>query len=247
MKVLLPILVLIAVVADARTWTSRDGRTLEGDGVAWNTEGVHIKRARATKILVLRYEQLSEKDGEWAIENLPYFTNDDVRLRAKTLAITTKRRERDTGKRIVTISDFRYSGGRITGGNVNVTRIMEKYKKSGRGVEVYLSSIRGPGIVGLEFYGVKGQGPDKEMFHSQAAMVEFEGGGSYAHFQSPAVENFNGWVVIARSATSGKIIGIQSSARPLEDFILQQIPREAEVVQNVQGYKKIALDKIRAN
>ena len=247
MKRLLVILLMIVAVADARTWTSRDGRTLTGDGIAWNTEGVHIKRANATKVLVLKYSHLSEKDGEWAIENLPYFTNDDVRLRAKTLAITTKRLERDTGKRIVTISDFRYSGARITGGNVSVTRIMEEYKKSGRGVEVYLSSIRGPGIVGLEFYGVKGQGPDKQMFHSQAAMVEFDGGGSYAHFQSPAVEKFNGWVVVARSATSGKVIGIQSSARPLEKFILGQIPKETEVVQNVNGYKKIALDKIRAN
>ena len=67
------------------------------------------------------------------------------------------RKQRETGKYAVRVNLYSYDGYTVEGIGT-ITPITEKFRKSGRGVEVQLSSMYGDGHACLEFYGVKGAG-----------------------------------------------------------------------------------------
>lgn len=63
--VILIVLALATVPADGRTWTSKQGRTIEADFVKVDGETVHLQRTDGGRILKIKLDQLSEADVEF--------------------------------------------------------------------------------------------------------------------------------------------------------------------------------------
>ena len=218
------------------SWTSVKGQVLEAKGVSWTTDGINIERASDQKKLLIPFDKLQAKDVLRGVKSLPFHVNDRARLRAKTSSTTSNQRERDTGRYMVDIDLYSYDGYSFTGSG-EISPIKEKYRVSGRTVEVDLSSLYGDGYAGIEFYAVKGKGEIREIFHSEAGVKSFRGVGSKHYFSFDPVENLLGWVVVVRSPNTGEIVQVGSSMRPLEKFVVSQLPKVAKMKMNNKSIK----------
>jgi hypothetical protein len=165
----------------ADTWRSIDGSTLEATGLAWNRTGVILRRDDNQKEIEIHFGKISPDDVKRAVQSLPFRTNDDVRVSAKTMVVSSTAQERDTGNYVASVQLYSYDGYNLNGTGT-ISPITESYRTSGRVVEVELKSIRGDGHVGLEFYAVNGNGNSKTIYHSQCSVVEFRQLGSKARF-----------------------------------------------------------------
>ncbi len=210
------------------SWTSVKGDSLAGKGLYWNTDGINIVRASDGKNFLIPFEKLQAKDVLRGVKSLPFHVNDQARLRAKTSSSTSKSRERNTGRYMAQVELFSYDGYTFRGSGT-IFPIKEKYRISGRTVEVDLSSPYGDGYAGVEFFAIKGKGKDRKIFHSEAGVRSFRGIGSKHYFSFDPVENLQGWVVVIRSPNTGEIIKVGSSMRPLENFIISRLPKVAKM------------------
>jgi predicted peptidase len=61
-------LLLVAVPAQSRTWTSSDGRTIEAELVQWKDGKVTLKRTADNRIVTLKLDALSELDQAYLLE-----------------------------------------------------------------------------------------------------------------------------------------------------------------------------------
>ena len=246
MNRLTPLLIIGILIPSllADTWHSSDGRTIDATGIAWNRIGVILKRDDNQKALEIPFGNISPDDVKRALQSLPFRTNDDVRVSATTMVVSSSAQERDTGDYVANVQIYSYDGYNLNG-TATISPITESYRTSGRVVEVELKSIRGDGHVGLEFYSVRGSGNDKAIYHSQCSVVEFRQLGSKARFSAPETENFNGWVVIVRSPNNGKIIDIQSSMSHLEKFVSGQLPEIAKINLNEAVLREEVLKSLK--
>ena len=219
------------------TWHSVDGGVLEGKGVSWTIDGINIIRKSDDQRFLVPFAKLKASDVLRGIKTLPFRVNDEARLRAKTSSTTSDKRERETGKYTAHVRLFTYDGYNFRGSGV-ISPIKEEYKVSGRTVEVHLSSPYGDGLAGVEFYGVKGKGRDRTIFHSEAGIRDFRGIGSTHYFSFEPVENLQGWVVVIRSPNTGEIIESQGSMSHLEDYVVSLIPEIAKVKVNTTELRK---------
>lgn len=236
------LLLIACMVADSsaevsESWHSVNGDILNGKGVSWTFDGINIVRERDDKHFLIPFSKLRTSDVLKGIETLPFKVNDEVRLRAKTVSNTSQKLERNTGKYAAHVSLFSYDGYHYSGSGV-ISPIKEKYKVSGRTVEVHLSSPHGDGLVGVEFFGVKRKGKDRKIFHSEGAFLDFRGIGSVYHFSFDPVENLQGWVVVLRSPNTGEIVSSQGSMGYLKDFVVSELPKVAKVSMNIAEVKK---------
>ena len=207
---------------------SSDGRELAAKGLSWSPEGLWVRRTADQQEMVIPFKSLAPADAKRALATLPFQTNDAIRLTAKSVSMTSTKMERETGNYIATASLYSYDGYHVRG-HVSITPIKEKFRVSGRVVEVELSSIRGDGYAGLEFYAIRGSGSDREIYHSEVGVVKFLNHGSKSYFSAPETENLQGWVVIARSPNTGKIVQIVPSMSHLETFVRSRIPEKANI------------------
>jgi hypothetical protein len=234
------VLLLSASLASAQnqpeSWTSVDGRKLEAMGISWSEKFITLKRSSDGKILTLEHAQLAPSDVIRAVESLPFEINDNIRLRARTLEVTSKKLERETGNYAASVSLFSYDGTHVTG-TATVTPITEEFKISGRSVRVDLSSLSGPGYAAVEFFAVSGEGKSQRIYHTEKKIVAFEQNGSHLIFSCAAVENFKGWVVLVRSLKSGKIIDMASSMQGLRDLVTAKVPEIAVFSTNLDSFK----------
>ncbi|MDB4288847.1 hypothetical protein N9947_02640 [bacterium] len=230
------------------SWTSVKGQVLEGKGLSWTAEGINIERASDGKLLFVPFSKLRAEDVINGVNSLPFYVNDNVRLRARTSSITSKKLERDTGRRRIDVDLYSYDGYTFQGSG-RISPIKEKYRISGRTVEIDLSSISGDGYAGIEFFGVKGSGKTRKIFHSEAGVRDFRGTGSEHYFSFEPVEGLQGWVVVVRSPNTGKIIQVGSSMQPLEKFVTSQLPEVAKIKMNNNPIKgqiiKIAKTRLK--
>ncbi len=230
------------------TWTSVKGHVLKGNGLSWTIEGINIERASDGKLLLIPFSKLRAEDVINGVNSLPFYVNDNVRLRAKTSSITGKNLERNTGKSRIDLDLYSYDGYTFKGSG-RISPIKEKYRVSGRIVEVDLSSISGDGYAGIEFFGVEGSGKARKIFHSEVGVRDFRGIGSKHYFSFEPVEDLQGWVVVVRSPNTGKIIQVGSSMRPLEKFVTSQLPEVAKIKMNNNSIKgqiiKIAKTRLK--
>jgi len=240
MKFLPTFLILLPLTLCAQeapeTWSSVDGRKLEATGISWSSQAITLKRSSDGQVLILNHAQLAPADVIRAVNSLPFEINDNVRLRARTLEVSSKQLERETGNYAATVDSFRYNGSTATA-NVTVTPINEKYKISGRRVRVDLSSMSGPGYVAVEFFAIAGQGNTQSIFNTQKRIVEFAQHGSQLIFSCAAVENFKGWVVLARSLNTGKIIAMEGSMQGLETLVTARVPEISTFTTNLEPLK----------
>ncbi|MCH7226763.1 hypothetical protein [Haloferula sp. A504] len=221
--------------AEADTWKSADGRTLEATGLYWTAEGVQMRRASDEKEFVVPFDSLSTADVIRAVEALPFQCNDQISLRARTVKAEREKRARETGNLIVTVTEYSYNG--YVWEEVDVRPEIDRYKVSHRLVEVELSSTFGPGYAGLEFFTIAGKGAEKQIFDAEYQVVRFEKSGSVKEFRCNEVEDFEGWVVVARSPNTGKIVGVTGSMKHLEDFVVGKLPEKAIIKSDHQGLR----------
>lgn len=213
-------------------WKSSDGRKVDAEGLFWNRDGVCLKLVKGQRRVFIKFDKLDKYDANWAIENLVFGANDAIRLRAKSVSTSVNTLTRETGSYAATVNLYSYNGYSASG-SVSFSPILQKYRTSGRTVEAEISSIVGDGIVAVEFYGVRGSGKYKSIYHKEKGVVEFKKTGSVVTFGCPATENFGGWVVIARSVATGAIIETVASLYPLKTFVLSKIPPVANIKGNL--------------
>lgn len=225
----------------AEVWNSSDGRQLEAKGLSWNEEGLLVKRTVDHEQILIPFDRMQPSEVKRALGSLPFRTNDSVRVSARSVSISSNSKERETGNYVANVRLYRYDGYNIQG-HATITPITEKFRVSGRVVEVELSSILGNGHVGLEFYAIRGSGSERAIYNSQIGVVQFQQHGSKAFFSAPETENFQGWVVIVRSPNTSKIISIQSSMRHLENFVQTKLPETAKILLDLQAIQQSILN-----
>ena len=203
------------------TWTSKDGRSVLGRGLYCGDKGITILATNGSNLL-LPYALLEIQDAKRGIETLPFFINDDVRLSAKSIEMSKAVTEEETVDAITEV------------------------KSSGRNVEASLSSSTGDGHIALEFIVIAGSGKDKAIANRQEGVFEFSKLGSKVIFKGAKVANFNGWVVLARSLNTGKVVAISSSLKFLEKFVLEQVPEQAKIKGNDQRFKQYKQKLLKA-
>ncbi|MDA7898371.1 hypothetical protein N9A88_03460 [Akkermansiaceae bacterium] len=229
----------------AEIWHSSDGQNLEGEGLYWTEGGVLLKRSDTQEVIGIKYEKLIYKDVLKAVNDLDYFVNDAAKAYSKTVSTKSVRIERETGRyhlfaNLHTYDGYHYSG---TGKLIPLTK---KVRLSGRIVEVNLSSLRGDGVAGIEFYALRGTGSQKpSIYHAQLGVFAFLKNGSPRYFSAPSTENFIGWVVLVRSPITGEVIDINSSLRHLEKYVLEQVPTVADFKINTTKIKREVLEKAK--
>ena len=230
--------------ANAYEWTSPNGKSIKGKGLHWQEGGVLVERADNKKLVALRYDQIVHKDHIHAINNLTYYVNDRLKLGAKTVSTSSVKREMETGSFHLHANLHSYDGYHFEGRGT-LKPITKKVRLSGRLVEVTLSSFfGGNGVAGIEFYALKGGGSIKpHVYHSEIGIFSFLKMGSPRYFSAPSTKDFKGWVVLVRSPNTGKIIGIASSLRHLEKYVVEKVPKIAKFKVNTKAIKKAVLDQ----
>lgn len=230
--------------ADARTWTSKDGRTMEGRGVHVSPAGVAVLREGETEPVVIPFEVLQEADARWAIHALPVHVNDDVRLSARTVRQNRSLRERDTGSfAVAVVGTFRYGTDRFE--TLGVLRpITEQVAVSGRVVEVTLSSLSGAGITAVEFYTIQGSGNRRRIHSIEVGIYEFTRTGSSIEIPTAMIEDFSGWAVVARSVNTGRVVDLVASLQPIEVMVSRRIPATVDFTADIDGLRRQLLDSI---
>lgn len=224
-------------------WTSSDGRILQAKGVSWKEGGVSVLPANKKKEILLPFAKLAPSDVKKAMASLPFYVNDRASLYAKTVGVSTQRQERETGDYLAYANLYSYDGYNFQG-DVVVTPVTEKYKLSGRTVEVKLSSIKGDGVAGVEFFALKGDSNNREVYTIQTAVVPFRQNGTIQHFSAKPVEDFQGWVVVVRSPNTGKIIKVGSSARHLEGDLIPRLPKVVKFKTDFAPIKEKVLKEL---
>ena len=219
------------------TWTSITGSTLEGAGQSWDQKGMKIKRSSDGEVIEIPFEKLNPKDAIRAVNETPFRPNDRALLDAKTVSTKSAQLSRNTGKYLAHVDLFSYNGYNLRG-SATITPITEKYRISGRTVEVQLRSLYGDGFAAIEFFAIKGKGNNREIYDAQSGVFKFRNVGSKRYFSAKAVENFQGWVVVVRSPNTGEIIKIGSSMRHLETFVTSKIPKIAKFKINTKPLRE---------
>lgn len=231
----------------SREWTSPDGRKFKAVGKFWTIDGVLVKKEGKREFL-LPYEKITYEDQKYAVDNLGYYVNDQMKLNAITISSGSYSVQKPTGKYRFNVDLYEYDGYSFRGTGT-ISEITKKTRKSGKVVEVQLSSFfGGDGIVGLEFYGLRRPLGAKTpvIYHSEAGVWSFLKSGSKKYFSAPKTEDFIGWVVIARSPNTGKIIAQESSMHYLEKHVINSLPEVAKIKVDVSKIKNQVLEKIRS-
>lgn len=231
----------------AREWTSNDGRKLSAKGLYWLCSGVVLEREDNSKLLFLPYSKLSYDDQVYAINNLSYWVNDKIKMEAKTTSTTSTKTEVATGRYNLFVDLHTYDGYNFTG-NGKLTPITKTVRRSGKVVEVKLSSFFGSdGLAGVEFYALKGSGSTKPyIYHSEGGVFSYLQMGSRMYFKAPPTENLKGWVVLVRSPNTGEIIQVGSSLRHLEKYVINNVPKAAKFKVNTSQIKRSLLGELKA-
>ena len=219
------------------TWTSVTGSTLKGIGQSWDQKGMKIKRFSDGEVIEIPFEKLNPKDAIRAVNETPFRPNDRVLLYASTVSTKSAQLSRNTGKYLAHVDFFSYDGYNLRG-SATITPMTEKYRISGRTVEVQLRSLYGDGFAAIEFFAIKGTGNNREIYDAQSGVFAFRNVGSSRYFSAGAVENFQGWVVIVRSPNTGEIIKIGSSLQHLETFVISKIPKVATFKINTKPLRE---------
>ena len=219
------------------TWTSVTGSTLKGSGQSWDQKGMKIERSSDGKVIEIPFEKLNPKDAIRAVSETPFRPNDRALLYASTVSTKTAQLSRNTGKYLAHINLFSYDGYNLRG-SATISPITEKYRVSGRTVEVELRSLYGDGFAAIEFFAIKGKGNNREIYDAQSGVFKFRNVGSKRYFSAKAVEDFQGWVVIVRSPNTGEIIKIGSSLQHLEPFVISKIPKIAKFKLNTKTLRE---------
>ena len=222
-------------------WNSTDGKSLQGRGVSWTKEGVNVLPKGKDKEVLLPFERLTFADAKAALSSLPFHVNGRARLAAKTVKVSTERRERETGDYVAWADLYSYDGYNFCGSAI-ITPVKEEYKLSGRTVEVTISSPYGDGVAGLEFFAYRGKGKNREIYTAQTCVFPFRRVGSTRHFSAKAVEDYQGWAVVVRSPNTGKIIQVSASMSYLKEDIIKRLPKVARFKTNSQWARTKVLD-----
>lgn len=226
------------------TWNSTDGKSLEGRGVSWTREGVNVLPKGQKQEVLLPFERLTFADAKAALFSLPFHINDEARLGAKTVKVSTERRERETGDYVAWGNLYSYDGYNFRGSAV-ITPVKEEYKLSGRTVEVTISSPYGDGVAGLEFFAYRGKGQDREIYTAQTCVFPFRRLGSTRYFTAKPVEDYQGWAVVVRSPNSGEITQVLASMSHLKDDIIKRLPKVARFKTNIQAARELVLKELQ--
>lgn len=229
---------------EQRMWTSKDGRTISAKGLHISLDGVAVQRDGA-KPTVIPFTALSDSDVEYALEELPAFVNDDVRVAASTRKQVRDSFERETGNYAVSFTGYAYGNGSFSGVGT-ASPITETVKESGRIVEVQLSSMSGPGVSAIEFYTITGQGPQKKIDSVSTGVYSFQAHGSKLLLETTVVEDFTGWVVVARSPNSGKIVDVAGSMTHFEDYVESQVPEVVTLTSDDKAIREMIRNSMSA-
>lgn len=219
------------------TWTSVTGSTLKGTGQSWDQKGMKIKRSPDGKVIEIPFENLNPKDVIRAVNETPFRPNDRALLYALTVSTKVTQLSRNTGRYLAHVNLFSYNGYNLRG-SATITPITEKYRISGRIVEVELRSLYGNGFAAIEFFAIKGKGDNREIYDAQSGVFKFRDIGSKRYFSARAVEDFQGWVVVVRSPNTGEIIKTGSSLQYLEKFVISKIPKIAKFKINTKPLRE---------
>jgi hypothetical protein len=228
---------LLKAEEKSSTWTSVTGSTLKGTGQSWDQKGMKIKRSSDEEVIEIPFEKLNPKDAIRAVNETPFRPNDRALLYASTVSTKSAQLSRNTGKYLAHVDLFSYDGYNLRG-SATITPITEKYRISGRTVEVQLRSLYGDGFAAIEFFAIKGTGNNREIYDAQSGVFAFRNVGSSRYFSARAVENFQGWVVVVRSPNTGEIIKIGSSLQHLETFVISKIPKVAKFKINTKPLRE---------
>jgi hypothetical protein len=224
-------------IPEAYRWRSKDGRVIAGRGLFCGTKGITVQRLSNREKLFLPYSALDVQDAKRGLQDLPFATNDDVVLSAHSSKMAGEKVREGTGEYVTTLTLYSYDGYHIKG-VATTTELTEIVRYSNRTVEASLSSLSGDGECAVEFFVVNGEGREKKIVNHQKGIFEFKKLGSTIVFESPpAVENYNGWVVLARSLNTGEVIATSSSLQFLIKYVLDQIPERAEFKNNSKQFK----------
>lgn len=225
------------------TWSLVTGSTLKGTGQSWDQKGMKIKRSLDGKVIEIPFEKLNPKDVIRAVNETPFRPNDRALLYA--LTVSTEVTEltkvthllRNTGRYLAHVNLFSYNRYNLRG-SATITPVTEKYRISGRLVEVELRSIYGDGFAAIEFFAIEGKGDNREICDAQSGVFKFRDIGSKRYFSTRAVEDFQGWVVVLRSPNTGEIIKTGSSRQSLETFVISKIPKIAKFKTNAKPLRE---------
>lgn len=213
-------------------WTSTDGRKLEAKGLFWTPTGIYLKKVSDGKVVLLAYENLDASDAIRAVSDFPFETNNDVRLRAKSVSVSSNRVSVETGRLCAVVNFYSYDGYNFTG-TATIRPETTSEKASNRSVEVELSSICGPGVTAVEFHAVARDGKDKKIASSECRVVSYQVTGSKIFFECEQVIDLLGWAVVIRNPDTGKIINSTASMDYLGQYVLSELP---ETVKFKTGY-----------
>ena len=216
-------------------WTSADGRKLEAKGLFWTPEGIYLKKASDGKVVLLAYDKLEASDAIRAVSDFPFETNNDVRLRAKSVSVSSNRVLVETGRLCADVDFYTYDGYNFMG-TVTIRPETTSEKASNRSVEVELSSICGPGVAAVEFHAVAKDEKDKKLASSECRVVRYEGTGSKIFFECDQVIDFLGWAIVIRNPDTGKIINSAASMDFVGKYVLSVLP---ETVKFKTGYTQV--------
>ena len=226
-------------------WTSADGRKLEAKGLFWSPEGIYLKKASDGKVVLLAYDKLEASDAIRAVSNFPFETNNDVRLRAQSVGVSSNKVSVKTGRYYAVVDYYSYDGYSYMG-TVTIRPETKSKTASDRSVEVELSSICGPGVVAVEFHVVAGKGEERKIESSECRVVRYEVTGSKIFFECKQVIDLSGWVVVLRNPDTGKIINSKASMDYLEKYVLRQLPEKAKFKSGYTQVKNKIIAKAKS-
>ena len=226
----------------SRIWTSRDGRALQARGLHVSATAVSVLRQGDANPVEIPLSNLIPADTRWAVDNLPVWINDDVRVTARTVSQNRNVYQRETGRYAVSVTGtIRYG---TFDGFGTIRPITERVVESGRVVDISFSSLSGEGITAIEFYTIQGSGRDRRIHSVQTGIYEFDRVGSSIRIPTDTIENFSGWAVVTRSVNTGRIIEVVGSLHPIAELVKEKAPERVTFSVDQEALRRIMRSKL---